>query len=80
MDRVILFKMVGLMMLVVGVVMFIAGFLFDNKFFKGTGFAAIIIAGALIYYSVSVTPADSISADEKRAMDEVSQPKVPIKK
>ncbi|HEY3422794.1 MAG TPA: hypothetical protein VGK13_06505 [Methanocellaceae archaeon] len=80
MDKVILFKMIGLVMLVIGVFMFIAGFLFDSKFFKGTGFAAVIIAGALIYYSISVTPVDKISADEKRAMDEPAQPKVPLKK
>ncbi len=37
MDKVILFKMIGLVMLVIGVFMFIAGFLFDSKFFKGYG-------------------------------------------
>lgn len=80
MDRVILFKMIGLVMLVIGVFMFIAGFLFDSKFFKGTGFAAVIIAGALIYYSVSVTPVDKTTEDDVRAMDEAAQPRVPLKK
>ena len=56
MDKVILFKMIGLVLLVIGVFMFIAGFLFASQFFKSTGFAAIVIAGALIYYSLSVTP------------------------
>ncbi len=80
MDRVILFKMIGLVLLIIGVLIFIAGFLFDSKFDKGTGFAAIIIAGALIYYSISVTPTDKITEDDIRAMDEDVQPKVPLKK
>jgi hypothetical protein len=80
MDRVILFKMIGLVLLVIGVFMFIAGFLIDSKFFKGTGFAAVVIAGALIYYSISVTPVDKITEDDMRAMDEAAQPKVPLKK
>ena len=80
MDRVILFKMIGLVLLVFGVVVLIAGLLFDSKFFKGTGFAAIVIAGALIYYSISVTHVDRPGEDEIRAMDEPLQPKVPLKK
>lgn len=80
MDRAILFKMIGLVLLVIGVILFIAGFLFDSKFFKSTGFAAIIIAGALIYYAINVTPVDKITEDDIRAMDEAEKPKVPLKK
>jgi hypothetical protein len=80
MDKAILFKMIGLGLLVIGVILFIAGFLLDSKFSKGTGFAAIIIAGALIYYAINVTPADRVTEDDIRAMDEAEQTRVPLKK
>lgn len=63
MDRVILFKIVGLALLVIGVFMFIAGLLMANKFFEGTGFMSAVVAGVLLYYSMSVTPQKDI-ADE----------------
>ena len=78
MDRVILFKMIGLVMLVIGVIMLLAGLLVASGFFKSTGFAAIVIAGALIYYSIRVTSNDKI--DEAWVMDEAVQPNVPLKK
>lgn len=63
MDRVILFKIVGLALLVIGVFMFIAGLLMANKFFEGTGFMSAVVAVVLLYYSMSVTPQKDI-ADE----------------
>jgi hypothetical protein len=80
MDKVILVKMIGLVLLVFGVIILIAGLLFDNKFFKGTGFAAIVIAGALIYYSVSVTPAYAPDEAEERAFNEALKANTPPKK
>lgn len=80
MDKVIIFKMIGLVLLVIGVFMLIAGFLFSSPFFKGTGFAAIVIAGALLYYSFSVGRVDKIDEMEARIMDEAVQPNVPLKK
>lgn len=63
MDRVILLKIVGLALLVIGVFMFIAGLLMANKFFEGTGFMSAVVAVVLLYYSMSVTPQKDI-ADE----------------
>ena len=80
MDKVVLFKMIGLVLLIIGVFVLIAGFLFDSKFFKGTGFAIIVIAGALIYYSINATPVDKNPRDEVHIMDDAAQPKVQLKK
>lgn len=70
MDRVILYKMIGLVLLVIGVLALIAGFLIANKFMQGTGFISVVIAGVMLYYSMSMTPAEKPDPDEERAFDE----------
>ncbi len=78
MERVILFKMIGLLLLVVGVLAFIAGLLMANKFLQGTGFIGLIVAGALLYYSMVTTP--ETKPDEDLAFDEALKANTAVKK
>ena len=80
MERVIIFKMIGLLLLVLGIFAFIAGLLFAGKFTETTGFAAILIGGALVYYSIRVTQAEPIDRDERNAMDTIAPPQAPHNK
>jgi NhaP-type Na+/H+ or K+/H+ antiporter len=80
MDRVILFKMIGLVLLVIGILALIAGILMANKFMQGTGFISVVIAGVMLYYSMSMTPADKPDADEERAFDEAVRASTTVKK
>ena len=80
MERVIIFKMVGLLMLVLGIFAFIAGLLFAGKFTETTGFAALLVGGALFYYSIRITHEEPISDEEKKMLDEALLPRVPLKK
>lgn len=80
MERVILFKMLGLVLLVVGVLALIAGILMANKFMQGTGFISLIIAGVMLYYSMSMTPAEKPDPDEERAFNEAVRAHKTVKK
>jgi uncharacterized membrane protein YiaA len=70
MDKVILFKMIGIVLLVIGALAFIAGLLMANKFLQGTGFISVVIGGVMLYYSMSMTPADKRDIEEEMAFNE----------
>jgi uncharacterized membrane protein YiaA len=50
MDMMIAMKVSGVILLLAGAVTFLFGMLLWDKFWMATGFMAIIIAGALLYY------------------------------
>ena len=80
MDRIIIYRLVGITMVIIGVFAFLFGLLFSNKFVESSGFAAFFIGGALVYYATHVRPAEMLSEEEKRKLDELAQRNAPMKK